>query len=61
MKAQIMKTIAGFFVFIDFHYIEIDSPHTGVCSKVGLVCHKAAEGGGLIKSLWYHLPSLETL
>ena len=47
MSAEIRKTIAEFFVFVDFHLCctEPDSPHRGVFEGGGLFVRTQFEGG----------------
>ena len=56
MLAQIRKTVAEFFAFVDFHLYgtERDSPSGGFFEGGGLFFRKQLEGGGgLIESLRY--------
>ena len=51
MLAQIRKTIAGFFVFVDFlsYYTEPDIPHGRSFEGWGVFVRKQLEGGGLFE------------
>jgi len=51
MLAQIRKTIAEIFVFVDFHlyYTEPDSSHGSLFKGWGLFVSKQLNGGGLVE------------
>ena len=59
MLAQSRKTIAEFFVFVDFHLYDTnqDSPNGGVLESGCLFVRKQLEGG-LIESLRYFMQLL---